>query len=80
MFVSNTLIWGCKDKTMKSLHYSVVSVSCDVVAVFYMITILIFVWFIQGNKPWVSIPRGKGIRLTIAEERDKRLAAKQSSS
>jgi len=34
----------------------------------------------QGNKPWVSLPRGKGIRLTIAEERDKRLAAKQSSS
>nr|XP_055050529.1 40S ribosomal protein S4, X isoform-like [Misgurnus anguillicaudatus] len=34
----------------------------------------------KGNKPWVSIPRGKGIRLSIAEERDKRLAAKQSSS
>lgn len=34
----------------------------------------------QGNKPWVSLPRGKGIRLTIAEERDKRLAAKQASS
>ncbi|PWQ83701.1 hypothetical protein DKY64_21430 [Stenotrophomonas maltophilia] len=34
----------------------------------------------KGNKPWVSIPRGKGIRLTIAEERDKRLAAKQGSS
>uniref|UniRef100_A0A3Q4HEM9 40S ribosomal protein S4 n=1 Tax=Neolamprologus brichardi TaxID=32507 RepID=A0A3Q4HEM9_NEOBR len=34
----------------------------------------------KGNKPWVSLPRGKGIRLTIAEERDKRLAAKQSSS
>ncbi|MBN3277750.1 RS4 protein, partial [Polyodon spathula] len=33
----------------------------------------------KGNKPWVSLPRGKGIRLTIAEERDKRLAAKQSS-
>lgn len=33
----------------------------------------------QGNKPWISLPRGKGIRLTIAEERDKRLAAKQSS-
>ncbi|ELW49140.1 40S ribosomal protein S4 [Tupaia chinensis] len=33
----------------------------------------------KGNKPWVYLPRGKGIRLTIAEERDKRLAAKQSS-
>ncbi|XP_017716020.1 PREDICTED: 40S ribosomal protein S4, Y-like [Rhinopithecus bieti] len=37
--------------------------------------------FVIGNgyKPWISLPRGKGIRLTIAEERDKRLAAKQSS-
>ncbi|XP_039623530.1 40S ribosomal protein S4, X isoform [Polypterus senegalus] len=34
----------------------------------------------KGNKGWVSLPRGKGIRLTIAEERDKRLAAKQSTS
>ncbi|KAF7479279.1 Hypothetical predicted protein [Marmota monax] len=33
----------------------------------------------KGNKPWISLLRGKGIRLTIAEERDKRLAAKQSS-
>uniref|UniRef100_A0A8B9XMY1 40S ribosomal protein S4 n=2 Tax=Bos TaxID=9903 RepID=A0A8B9XMY1_BOSMU len=32
----------------------------------------------KGNKPWISLPRGKGIRLTIAEERDKRLAAKQN--
>ncbi|KAM8774231.1 small ribosomal subunit protein eS4-like isoform 1-T1 [Rhynchonycteris naso] len=31
----------------------------------------------KGNKPWISLPRGKGVRLTIAEERDKRLAAKQ---
>ncbi|CAK8683113.1 small ribosomal subunit protein eS4-like isoform X2 [Clavelina lepadiformis] len=30
----------------------------------------------QANKPMVSLPRGKGIKLTIAEERDKRLAAK----
>jgi len=30
----------------------------------------------KGNKPWVSLPAGKGLRLTIAEERDKRLAAK----
>ncbi|CAD7689930.1 unnamed protein product [Nyctereutes procyonoides] len=33
----------------------------------------------KGNKPWISLPCGKGICLTIAEERDKRLAAKQSS-
>lgn len=32
----------------------------------------------KGGKPWISLPRGKGIRLSIAEERDKRLAAKQS--
>ncbi|XP_061015752.1 small ribosomal subunit protein eS4, X isoform-like [Dama dama] len=33
----------------------------------------------KGNIRWISLPRGKGICLTIAEERDKRLAAKQSS-
>uniref|UniRef100_A0A8C0JYZ8 Ribosomal protein S4 X-linked n=1 Tax=Canis lupus dingo TaxID=286419 RepID=A0A8C0JYZ8_CANLU len=33
----------------------------------------------KGIKPWISLPCGKGICLTIAEERDKRLAAKQSS-
>jgi len=27
----------------------------------------------QGNKPWVSLPRGKGVKLSIAEERDRRL-------
>ncbi|KAI0686674.1 40S ribosomal protein S4 [Cytidiella melzeri] len=26
----------------------------------------------EGTKPWVSLPRGKGIKLTIAEERDVR--------
>merc|ERR1712170_24410 len=31
----------------------------------------------KGNKAWVSLPRGKGVRLTIAEERDRRLASKQ---
>ncbi|XFF73818.1 hypothetical protein AB1E18_000037 [Capra hircus] len=31
----------------------------------------------NGNKPWISLPRGKGICLTTAEERDKRPAAKQ---
>ncbi|KIM59656.1 hypothetical protein SCLCIDRAFT_16470 [Scleroderma citrinum Foug A] len=24
----------------------------------------------DGNKPWISLPRGKGIKLTISEERD----------
>uniref|UniRef100_A0A2I3GPD7 40S ribosomal protein S4 n=1 Tax=Nomascus leucogenys TaxID=61853 RepID=A0A2I3GPD7_NOMLE len=33
----------------------------------------------KGNKPWISLPRGKGICLTIAEEKDKRLGAKESS-
>jgi len=26
----------------------------------------------QGDKPWVSLPRGKGVKLTISEERDRR--------
>ncbi|KAL0620924.1 40S ribosomal protein S4, partial [Plecturocebus cupreus] len=34
----------------------------------------------RGNKPWISLPRGKGFHLTIAEERDKRPVAKQSKS
>ncbi|KAF3825227.1 hypothetical protein GH733_005861, partial [Mirounga leonina] len=33
----------------------------------------------KGNKPWISLPCGKSICLTIAEERDKRWLAKQSS-
>ncbi|KAB0344283.1 hypothetical protein FD754_021209 [Muntiacus muntjak] len=33
----------------------------------------------NSNKPWISLSHGKGTRLTIAEERDKRLAAKQRS-
>jgi len=33
----------------------------------------------KGNKPYVSLPRGKGVKLSIAEERDKRLALKQKS-
>nr|CAD7448640.1 unnamed protein product [Timema bartmani] len=38
--------------------------------------------FIIGKvtKPYVSLPRGKGVKLSIAEERDKRLAAKAASS
>ena len=31
----------------------------------------------KGNKPYVSLPKGKGIRLTIAEEREKRIAQRQ---
>ena len=30
----------------------------------------------KGTKAWVSLPRGKGVKLSIAEERDKRLASK----
>jgi len=30
----------------------------------------------KGNKPYISLPKGKGLKLTIAEERDKRLASK----
>jgi small subunit ribosomal protein S4e len=30
----------------------------------------------KGNKAYISLPRAKGIRLTIAEERDRRLQAK----
>ena len=26
----------------------------------------------EGPKPWVSLPKGKGTKLTIAEERDVR--------
>jgi len=32
----------------------------------------------KGSKPWVSLPKGKGVKLSIAEERDKRLADKRS--
>lgn len=30
----------------------------------------------KGSKAYVSLPRGKGVKLSIAEERDKRIAAK----
>ncbi|XP_065649878.1 small ribosomal subunit protein eS4 [Hydra vulgaris] len=30
----------------------------------------------KGSKPLVSLPRGKGVRLTIADERDRRMANK----
>ncbi|KZT25278.1 40S ribosomal protein S4 [Neolentinus lepideus HHB14362 ss-1] len=26
----------------------------------------------EGNKPWISLPKGKGVKLTISEERDMR--------
>ena len=26
----------------------------------------------EGNKPWISLPKGKGVKLTISEERDRR--------
>ena len=32
----------------------------------------------KGNKPWNSLPCGKGICLTIAEERGKRLEVKKA--
>ncbi|KAI5700884.1 hypothetical protein M8J76_016378 [Diaphorina citri] len=34
----------------------------------------------KGTKAYISLPKGKGIKLTISEERDKRLAAKAASS
>jgi small subunit ribosomal protein S4e len=33
----------------------------------------------KGVKPYISLPRGKGVRLSSAEERDKRLAAKMAA-
>lgn len=33
----------------------------------------------KNNLPYVSLPRGRGIRLTVAEERDKRLAQKRAA-
>ncbi|TVU47673.1 hypothetical protein EJB05_07279, partial [Eragrostis curvula] len=34
----------------------------------------------KGNKPWVSLPKGKGIKLSIIEEQRKRDAAAQAAS
>ena len=31
----------------------------------------------KSNKPWISLPKGAGLRLNIAEERDRRLEAKK---
>lgn len=30
----------------------------------------------RGQKSWVSLPAGKGLRLSVAEERDRRLSGK----
>ncbi|CCA70083.1 probable ribosomal protein S4.e, cytosolic [Serendipita indica DSM 11827] len=30
----------------------------------------------EGTKPWISLPKGKGVKLTISEERDQRRRAK----
>jgi len=30
----------------------------------------------KGSKPWISLPSDKGVRKTITEEREKRLASK----
>lgn len=35
------------------------------------------VFVIGDNKPWISLPRGKGVKLTIFEERDKALNSKK---
>ena len=37
---------------------------------------LLNVFISQGNKPFISLPKGKGVKLSIAEERDKRLGVK----
>lgn len=31
----------------------------------------------EGSKPWVSLPRGGGVKLSIAEERDQRRKQKE---
>jgi len=32
------------------------------------------VFVIGDEKPWISLPKGKGVKLSIAEERDRRRA------
>jgi len=36
------------------------------------------VFVIGREKPWISLPKGKGVKLSIAEERDRRRAATQA--
>jgi small subunit ribosomal protein S4e len=31
----------------------------------------------EGNKPWISLPKGKGVKLSITEERDQRRKQKE---
>jgi len=31
----------------------------------------------ESTKAWISLPKGKGVKLTIAEERDKRLGLRK---
>jgi len=38
------------------------------------------VFIIGKEKPWISLPKGKGVKLTIAEERDRRRARTLASS
>lgn len=30
----------------------------------------------KGTKPYISLPKGKGVKLSVAEERDRRIAKK----
>lgn len=34
----------------------------------------------EGSKPWVSLPKGKGVKLTISEERDQRRRARAAAA
>ena len=34
----------------------------------------------KGTKPWISLPKGKGIKLSIIEEARKRIAAQQATA
>lgn len=34
----------------------------------------------KGAKAYISLPKGKGIKLSVAEERDKRMAAKTGAN
>ena len=45
--------------------------------VFFSVSLsLLNIAILQGNKPFISLPKGKGVKLSIAEERDKRLGVK----
>ena len=38
------------------------------------------VFIIGQEKPWISLPKGKGVKLSIAEERDRRVRTNSSIS